>query len=393
MNTEQRPRIAIISNSQTPYRMHVHGRVVRELKEIELFSVFTHEFSNSPWRLHPSPGLQPLYMGQGEKSEKQSHWSNQRNEWAKGGAVLKWLVQNAVRFVLLEGYNDFGRLRILHGCRRLRIPCFVFGDSNILADRPAPWKAAIKRRFVGWVVRCATGIFYCGKLGRQYFQRYGAEEKRLFPFPYEPDYFTFENVPEARLETVRQAYAIQPGRRYLIFSGRFVPVKRVDLLLQAFVEVAAQRPEWDLILIGDGPLREPLLEKLPTALRARVISTGFISDAATVAALYQFGSVLVLPSDFEPWGVVVTEAAMSSLALICSSVTGAGVELIQDGINGHLFPAGDAAALRDVMLDATLPGKTERMRTASREILNKWRQTSDPVKGLRAALRFAGILP
>lgn len=390
--TDHPPRIAIISNSQTPYRMHVHRRIVHELREVELWSLFTHEFSNAPWRLQPSPELRPVYLGQGEKSERQSHWGNQWNEWSKGKSVLQWLIQNTVRFVVLEGYNDFGRLRILHGCRQLGIPCFVFGDSNILADRPGPVKAAVKRGFVGWVIRQATGVFYCGKLGRQYFERYGAEEKRMFPFPYEPDYSIFDRVPEARLDAVRGQYGLLPSRRYLIFSGRFVPVKRVDLLLKAFAEVAEQRPGWDLILIGDGPLRGPLLDALPPHLRGRIVCTGFISDAANVAAIYRFGDVLVLPSDVEPWGVVVTEAAMSSLALICSSVTGAGVELIRDGLNGRLFAAGDAIALRDAILDVTRDENTNRMKAASRSMLEDWRHSSDPVEGLRASLRFSGII-
>lgn len=386
-------KAAIVSNSQTPYRMHVHGRIVRELPQVELWSIFTHEFSNSPWRLHASPGLKPVYLGQGEKSEKQSQLLNQPKEWTKGKAVLDWLIRNEIGFVLLEGYNDLGRLRILHGCRRLGIPCFVFGDSNILADNPAPWKAAVKRRLVGWVVRQATGMFYCGKLGRQYFQRYGAEEKRLFPFPYEPDYSMFERVTQGQLEAVREQYGILPGRRYLIFSGRFVAVKRVDLLLKAFLEAAVERLDWDLILIGDGALRESLLATIPDGLRSRVISTGFIGDAATMAALYRCGDALVLPSDFEPWGVAITEAAMASLALICSSVTGAGVELIREGVNGHLFAAGDAAALRDAILDVAKPENTDRMKTASHEILTEWRKSSDPVEGLRAAMRFAGATP
>ncbi|MCU1263446.1 MAG: glycosyl transferase, group 1, partial [Bryobacterales bacterium] len=223
-------------------------------------------------------------------------------------------------------------------------------------------------------------------------ERYGAEEKRMFPFPYEPDYSIFESVPEARLDAVRGQYGLLPGRRYLIFSGRFVPVKRVDLLLKAFAEVAEQRPGWDLILIGDGPLRGPLLDTLPPHVRARIVWTGFIADATNVAAIYRFGDVLILPSDVEPWGVVVTEAAMSSLALICSSVTGAGVELIRDGLNGRLFAAGDPIALRDAILDVTKDENTNRMKAASRRILDDWRHSSDPVEGLRASLRFSGII-
>lgn len=386
------PRIAIISNSQTPYRMHVHQRIVRELNEVELWSVFTHEASNSPWSIQPPPELRPVYWGQGEKSEAQSHLANQGNEWRKGRSVMRWIVETGVRFVVLEGYNDLGRLRILWGCRRSGIPCFVFGDSNILADKPAGLKAAVKRPFLNMVVRCATGVFYCGKLGRDYFRRYGAEEQRMFSFPYEPEYSIFESVPERALEEVRQRYGLKPGRHYLIYSGRFVPVKRVDLLLQAFGEIAAQRPEWDLLLIGDGSLRQALLEALPEDLRDRIVCTGFISDSEAIAALYHVGDVLILPSDYEPWGVVVTEAAMASLALICSSVTGAGVELVREGVNGRLFTAGDAGALRDAMLDVTRPETIQTMKAASRTVLQEWRRASDPVDGLRASLRFAGTI-
>lgn len=124
----------------------------------------------------------------------------------------------------------------------------------------------------------------------------------------------------------------------------------------------------------------------------RIVCTGFISDSAEIAALYRMGDVLILPSDFEPWGVVVTEAAMASLALICSSVTGAGVELVREGVNGRLFSAGDSRALRDAMLDVTNAENIDAMKSASRKVLSEWRRSSDPVDGLRASLRFAGTI-
>ena len=386
------PRIAIISNSQTPYRMHVQRRIARELNEVELWSLFTHEASNSPWRIQPPPELRPVYWGHGEQSSQQDRLLKQGHEWKKGGAILRWIAKNDVRFVVLEGYNDMGRLRILWGCRRLGIPCFIFGDNNIHGDRPAGWKAAVKRPLVSMVMHCATGTLYCGSLGRAYFQRYGAREEQMFPFPYEPDYSAFESVPDAKLNAVREQYRLQSGRKYLIYSGRLAAEKRVDLLLTAFQEIAALRPDWDLLLIGDGPLRDSLLEGIPDAVQRRVVCTGFISDAADIAALYHLGQVLILPSDYEPWGVVVTEAAMASLALVCSSVTGAGVELVKNGINGRLFAAGDAGALRNAMLEVTSEENTGKMRSASPKVLSEWRRSSDPVNGLRASLRFAGTI-
>jgi glycosyltransferase involved in cell wall biosynthesis len=386
------PRIAIISNSQTPYRMHVQRRIARELPEVELWSHFTHEASNSPWSLQAPPELHPVYWGKGEQSAHQDRLVNQAHEWKKGGSILRWLRQSAVRFVVLEGYNDCGRLRILWGCRRAGIPCFVFGDNNVLGDHPTGMRALVKRPLLEMVMRCASGAFYCGRLGRDYFRRYGAGDEQMFPFPYEPDYAAFESVPGETLRAVRDRYGLRADRRYFIYSGRFMPVKRVDLLLEAFRAVAEARPEWDLLLIGDGPLREPLLAALPQPVRARTICTGFISTPGDIAALYHLGEALILPSDYEPWGVVVTEAAMASLALICSSVTGAGADVLKDGVNGRVFTAGDVRALKEAMLDVSRPENTGAMKNASPRVLAEWRSTSDPVNGLRASLRFAGTI-
>ena len=77
----------------------------------------------------------------------------------------------------------------------------------------------------------------------------------MFPFPYEPDYMSFRDVPMERIADVRRRYNLSCDRRYLIYSGRLVPVKRVELLIRAYTSIADERPLWDLIIAGDGPLR------------------------------------------------------------------------------------------------------------------------------------------
>ncbi|MDB4432930.1 glycosyltransferase, partial [Akkermansiaceae bacterium] len=61
-------------------------------------------------------------------------------------------------------------------------------------------------------------------------------------------------------------------------------------------------------------------------------------------------SAFVLPSRFEPWGVVVQEAAASGLPLICSDACGAGVHLLRDRWNGRSFAAGDSDHLVECLL-------------------------------------------
>lgn len=387
-----KPAVAIITNAQTPYRLHLHRRIAREIPEIELWSVFTHEVSNSPWRIQSPAEIRPVFFGQGESSDTQSHWRNQPKEWRKAGEILKWLTGNGVRCVVLFGYNDLGRIRILNFCKRRGVPSFLFGDSNILGDRQSGWKSLVKRALVGRFVRAATGMFYCGSLGQAYFRKYGARDERMFPFPYEPDYPVFERVEPQAVEAARRKYGLVEGRRYLIYSGRLAPPKRVDLLVTAFARIAAQRPEWSVIVAGGGALRQELADSIPVALAGRFIWTGFIGDAQEIAPLYRCADALVLPSTFEPWGVVVTEAAAASLALVCSSAVGAAAELVRDGVNGRVFESGNAASLEQALLDVTGEANIDRMKTASPPVLAEWRRRADPVNGLREALRFAEVL-
>lgn len=387
-----RPAVAIVSNSQTPYRLHLHRRIALEVPEIELWSVFTHEVSNSPWQIASPDEIQPVFFGQGERSDEQAKVRNQLGEWKKAGRILNWMRERRVQAVVLLGYNDLGRLRIIESCHRKKLPCILFGDSNILAERLVGWKLALKRTIVSSVVRRCAAVLYCGRLGAEYFQQYGAEPKAMFPFPYEPDYALFEDVPASAIEQARERFAISSASRYIVYSGRLVPAKRVDLLLQAFAGIASLRPSWTLLIAGDGPLRSSLEGAMPEALRGRAVWTGFIGDQGVLAALYKCSDVLVLPSDFEPWGVVVTEAA-TGLALICSSVVGAAADLVHDGVNGRVFAAGNADQLAQALLEVTAEPRVDQMKSASRGVLAEWRRRADPVEGLRAALRFVGVLP
>ena len=383
-------RLAIVSNEQTPYRLHLHRRIVHECPDIELFSVFTHDVASSPWSQREAAEINPVLFGSGDASASQSSLHRAPHEWVKGGAVIRWMERQQIGAVVLLGYNDPGRLRILRWCNQRGIPCFLFGDSNILCDRIEGFGRLVKSAVVSRVIEACAGVLHCGKLGREYFLRYGARPERLFSFPYEPDYSRFVATDPARLQAVRERYGIQTNARYVMYSGRLAEVKRVDLLMDAFAEIADCRPEWRLLIAGSGPLRGDLRNRIPCTLRDRVLWTGFIDDPADLAALYQSAEVLAIPSDYEPWGVVVTEAVAAGLAVVASSVVGAAADVLQDGRNGRVFRAGDERHFEECLLNVTGP-EIRAMRSASPGVLARWRHDTDPVAGLRRALTSAGL--
>jgi glycosyltransferase involved in cell wall biosynthesis len=381
-------QVALINNSVTPYRLHLHSRFVQEIPEATFWSVFTHEASNSPWTLAAPEHIRPVFFGPGENSVESHRGATQLHEWRKAGRIIRWIRENGIRAIVLGGYSDLGRLRLMAWSYQHHVPCFLFGDSNILADR-ASWG---KRMLLPPLLRLCDGVLCCGRLGEEYFSRYGVPSCQIFRVPYEPDYDFIRSVPSETVESVRQRFRVLPDRRYIIYSGRLVAVKRVDLLLRAFFSIREARPDWDLIIAGDGPDR-PVLQALCESAEAtsRVIWAGFVNQPDQLAGLYASSSMLVLPSDFEPWGVVVTEAAVR-MPVIASSVVGAAADLIHDGVNGRIFSAGDLESLIGCLLDVTTPAHLERMTGATAQCFSAWHTDSDPVAGLRSALRSVNAM-
>lgn len=390
--TDSRPAIAVIANSLAPYRVHLQRRIARELPEVRLSTVFTHEESNSPWAFDPPREIGPVSFGAGQSSRDQSALRHALREWRKGGAIIEWLRDKDIAAVVLGGYNDLGRLRIIRWCRRQGVPCFLSGDSNVKGDAVTGPKDLAKRAIVGRIVRSCFGAMPFGSLGRAYFEKYGADPDRIFPFPCEPDYALIERLRDVEIEATRRRFDLSPARRRIVFSGRLAPVKRVDLLIDAFVVIAGERPAWDLVVVGGGPLADDLHGRVPAPLRERVRFTGFLDEPATVGALYRLSDVLVLPSDAEPWALVVNEAAAAGLAVVCSDVVGAGAELVREGVNGRIFPRGDADALAHCLRDVTSETRIDAMKACSRGVLEDWRRRGDPVEGLRRALVACGVL-
>lgn len=388
----ERPAIAIVSNTRTPYRLHVHGRVAREIPEVRLHSLFTHGEDMQDWVMDLPHNGPLVVFGQGHSSTQQAALKHVPREWIKAGRIIEYFKTHDIKAAVIEGYNDAARLRLMLWCHRHGIPFFVWGDSNIRGDLATGVRALLKRWYIGRVVRWATGMFACGSQGREFFAKYGARPERIFYYPVEPDYRLIDDLPSQVVRDAMAAYSLAQDRRRIVYSGRLLARKRVDLLIDAFASIASARPQWDLLIVGDGPEREALERRVAPELRHRVLWTGFVKVQMMVTALYKACDVLVLPSDFEPWALVINEAAAAGMAIVASDVVGAAAELIRDGVNGQKFRTGDDDALAKALFEVTEEQKLLLMRAASRVVLEDWRRRGDPIKGLREALTLAGIL-
>jgi len=395
MRDSSKKTLAIVANAPSPYRIHQHLRLVDELgDQVELWSLFLHEHNWQPWSGKVPEAIRPVIFGPGESVGRKLRPAPAWQDWKKMGRVIQWLDDRRIDSVITTGYNSPGLLRLISHCHRANIPNFLFGDSNVHSDRAAGWGRTFKKGLVGWVLRRVDGLMTCGSYGKRFFDAYGGATTPCFFMPHEGDYRRIFGVSEEQREATAQKFKLADGQRRFAYSGRLASVKRVDTLIDAFANIAAEHSNWNLLIIGGGPLEAELRARIPASLRHRVEWTGFINDPDELAALYTCGDVFVLPSSYEPWAVVVSEAAAAGMAILASEVVGAAGELCRDGVNGRLFPPGNVAKLAAAMKDlADNDDLLQRFRLGSLQALDDWRRRGDPVQGVRLALASQGLLP
>ncbi|NNF77788.1 MAG: glycosyltransferase family 4 protein [Rhizobiales bacterium] len=157
----------------------------------------------------------------------------------------------------------------------------------------------------------------------------GFRADRIYPFSY------FLNpAPETaqRRKTARQ----------IVYVGRLIALKRVDLLIEAFG--ALNLPDTTLSIIGSGPLRGELQALAHTQPNADAIEwLGTVSNEAAQQVIAN-SDCLVLPSEYDGWGAVVTEALLAGTPAICSSACGAKAAVPHSGAGG-VFASGDKVSL------------------------------------------------
>jgi glycosyltransferase involved in cell wall biosynthesis len=209
------------------------------------------------------------------------------------------------------------------------------------------------------------------------------------PYCVDNEYFRSRAVEASlRREELRKELDLKPDTGIILYASKFQPRKRPDDLLEAYRRMLPrfeQERAPYLLFVGEGELR-PQLEKIASAQGLeRVRFLGF-RNQSELPALFDLCDVFVLASMAEPWGLVVNEVMNASRAVIVSDQVGCGPDLVHNGDNGFIVPAGDCDALARALYDTVGNlANARRMGEASRRIISSWSFEQD-IAGLCEAL-------
>ena len=152
----------------------------------------------------------------------------------------------------------------------------------------------------------------------------------------------------------------------LLYLGRLVPLKGVDLALDAFARATTSHPAVRLTIAGDGPERASLERRAAAlGLAERVDFLGWV-EPSRVDSVINSATILLMPSHVEGLPLVALEAAQRGRPVVGTTIPGL-MEIIVDGATGLLTPAGDSAAFaRAIMTLLDQPDLATRLGQAAR---------------------------
>lgn len=150
-----------------------------------------------------------------------------------------------------------------------------------------------------------------------------------------------------------------------VTCGRMIYQKGYDLLIESFKIFAEQEKEWRLVIVGDGEMRTQIEEKIRIYhLENRISITGYQKD---VMPYLLDASVYLMPSRWEGFPMVLTEAFEMGLPVVAYDITAVG-PLVEDGIEGFVASSFDTADYAEKMLKITGLTQDERRKMAGAAI-------------------------
>lgn len=257
---------------------------------------------------------------------------------------------------------------------KLSRSAFLFGtDATTLTplDRRM-WKRPVKRFFWPFLYGLASQVIAPSSGTRDLLRSLGIPEDRISLIPYvvENDWWKAQSAKVDR-NAVRASWGASPDTAVVLFCAKLQPWKRPMDLVQAFAQASVENSV--LLLAGEGPLKEELqAEAMRLGISARVRFLGFVNQTQ-LPALYTGADVMVLPSEYDAFGVVVNEALLCGCPVIVSNNVGAGRDLVAPIDPSFIYPCGDVATL-SALLHRVLSDRTHlaKFRDASGERMKTW---------------------
>ena len=270
--------------------------------------------------------------------------------------------------IIATGWDSFATLMAIVYAKKHGKEIILWTESTIHEDSFIRKTSLL---YVKFILRFFDGFISAGTAAAEYLRFLGVRKNiEHFYNSVDVDHFLTQgqrSLQEKRI--LREKIGVRNSSRVIVFSGRLVAIKCVDLLITAFLQVKEKFQDIELLIIGYGPEEQKLKKMAGVNSGIHFLGHQGIDE---IPKLYGISDILVLPSISEPWGLVVNEAMACGCAIIVSDKCGCAKDLVQG--NGIIVQGGNFDSLIEALRKLlSSEERLNQMKSKSLKVIQRFR--------------------
>ncbi len=269
--------------------------------------------------------------------------------------------------IIVCGWDTPASVYAVHYSKLTGKPVVLWAGSTA---REPNWRRTMSRPLVGNLVRRADAWLSYGTRSKDYLVSLGANADKVFRAFNTVETTQFANQ-SSMMEEQRDSFKNQLGitSKYVVFyCGQLIERKGLQDLLPGFAKLVESGVDVTLLVAGSGKCESQFRNQVKgLGLTNHVMFAGFV-ERDELPRYYGISDLFTLPSREEVWGLVINEALACGVPVLTTEAVGASADLMEDGVNGYVCPAGNAEALGAALLrHFSKENDLQQMQRAARE--------------------------
>ncbi len=386
-------RIAVLNSHPIQYFAPMYAYLNTE-RDLEITALYCSDFSlrggQDPgfkravvWDIDLLAGYQSVFLGEAAKKRVPAGffsliapqvWSEIRS----GKYDVLWL----------HGHNYAANLIAWLAAMSKGVPVMMRGETHLGLERSG-LKRWLRKLLIGNFYKTIDRFLAIGTVNTIFYEAMGVPKEKIFLVPYTVDNQRFMAAAKIDKELRSQLltkFQLSSDRPIILFASKFIDRKHPCDLLRAASILRQQGLDFQLLMVGTGELESELRQLKTDLALDNVVFGGFVNQSE-LPQVYAISDIFALPSDDEPWGLIVNEVMCASLPVVITDEVGCVPDLVKDGMNGYLHKPGDlvglAEALARLLHDENL---RDQMGKSSLERIQQWSYTQC-LQGVRSAVK------
>lgn len=312
-------KILIISNIPSPYRIDFFNELGKHVDLTVVFEARNAKGITFNWNVDSIKNFKVVFLKEGFINEKRINFK-----------ILKYIKKNTYDHIIITSYVYLTEMAALLVLKARRIPYYLEIDGGLIRQ-----ENILKKSYKKLLISNAKGYFSPSKLSDDYLVHYGAKRNLIFRYP-----FTSLNksdilekvISNDEKKILKKELEISE-KKVILAVGQFIHRKGFDVLINSSKDIDQ---DIGIYLVGGNPTNEYIELKNKYKLD-NVYFEGFKSKEQ-LSKYFKVADLFVLPTREDIWGLVVNEAMSFGLPIITTDNCIAGLELIENDINGYLIP-------------------------------------------------------